>query len=248
MRIVCIADTHGLHGQFGLPDGDVLIHAGDSCNTGNKGDVVRFAKWLGKLPHQWKIVIAGNHDWFFQKQPDFARSYIEQNAIYLQDSGCEIEGLKFWGSPWQPWFMDWAFNLPRKGARLREMWNQIPFDTDVLITHCPPHSILDEVHPRIGGWDLEQQKGSGPLGCEELAIRLKAVCPKLHVFGHIHDSYGHLVKDGTTYVNASICDENYRPINRPVVLDVDVVEGQPKFAIIPPKVRKPKERISKEEL
>jgi len=219
MRIVCISDTHGLEGNFPVPDGDLLIHAGDLCNVGTERDVQHFAKWLSRLPHRWKVVIAGNHDWLFQKQAALARAYLEPGVIYLQDSGCEIEGLKLWGSPWQPWFMDWAFNLPRKGAALRAKWSQIPLDTDVLITHGPPCGILDQVLPPSAAPDSTAELASAHLGCEELAIRLQAIQPKLHVFGHIHGSSGSIEQDGTIYVNASICDESYRPINRAIVLD-----------------------------
>jgi len=148
-----------------------------------------------------------------------ARAYLEPDVIYLQDSGCEIEGLRFWGSPWQPWFMDWAFNLPRKGEKLRAKWNLIPMDTDVLITHGPPYGVLDEVRPRMTAWGPAEE-GSGHLGCEELAIRLAAVRPRVHVFGHIHDGYGIHKQAGTTYVNASICTEEYRPTNPPIVIDL----------------------------
>jgi hypothetical protein len=127
---------------------------------------------------------------------------------YLQDSGIEIDGLKFWGSPWQPWFCDWAFNLPRMGPDLREVWNKIPLGTDVLITHGPPHGVLDQVH------------GGDHLGCEELKNRLVSVKPQVHIFGHIHDSYGVAQSKTTTYVNPSSCDEQYRMRNQPIVLEL----------------------------
>lgn len=183
-------------------------------------EVHKFAKWLHRLPHKWKVVVAGNHDWFFQKQPEQARAYLKPDVIYLQDSGCEIEGLKFWGSPWQPEFMDWAFNLPRKGNRLREIWNKIPIDTDVLVTHSPPHGVLDQVRSRATGWG-DELGPSGPLGCEELANRLQVVKPRLHIFGHIHDGYGLIQVGETTYVNACICDEDYRPIHPAIAIDLD---------------------------
>ncbi len=230
MRLVCLSDTHGLHNSIHVPEGDVLIHAGDFCNTGTEREVHKFAKWLNRLPHRWKIVVAGNHDWFFQKQPELARAYLEPDVIYLQDSGCEIEGLKIWGSPWQPWFMDWAFNLPRRGAALREKWSQIPLATDILITHSPPHGTLDEVRSQSSAFEIETAS-SGPLGCEHLADRLPAVLPGLHVFGHIHDGHGHLVRDRTLHVNASICDERYEPIHHPIVVDVDLRAAQRVFEI-----------------
>lgn len=229
MRLVCLSDTHGLQDNFKVPEGDVLIHAGDFSNTGNERDVQKFAKWLDRLPHRRKVVIAGNHDCLFEEQPDLARAYLEPDVTYLQDTGCEIGGLRFWGSPWQPWFMDWAFNLPRNGPIIRERWNLIPMDTDVLITHGPPHGILDQVRPQKGGWGPEGDSGSDPLGCEELAIRLHAVRPRLHVFGHIHDGYGHLEREGTLFVNASICDERYRPVNLATIVDLE--PGNPSVSI-----------------
>ncbi|MDP2877638.1 MAG: metallophosphatase domain-containing protein [Holophaga sp.] len=180
MRLICLSDTHGEQDRFKVPDGDVLIHAGDFSGLGTEREVHKFAKWMKRMPHRWKIVIAGNHDRFFEKQPEMARAYLEPDVIYLQDSGCQIEGVHFWGSPWQPWFMDWAFNLPRKGEKLREKWNLIPMDTDVLITHGPPHGILDEVRPCMTAWGMAEE-GSGPLGCEELAIRLAAARRQLHL-------------------------------------------------------------------
>lgn len=208
-----------------VPNGDVLIHAGDFCNTGIERDVHKFAKWIRSLPHRWKIMVAGNHDRFFQQQPELARAYLDSGVIYLEDSGCEIEGLHFWGSPWQPWFMDWAFNLPRKGPQLRERWGLIPSETDVLVTHCPAFGVLDQVHPKG-----QTDSGTGPLGCEELAARLQHLRPRLHIFGHIHDSYGCLWQGQTLAVNASICDEDYRPVHKPVVIDWDSKGSKPAIA------------------
>ena len=136
VRIVCISDTHTLHRQVTVPDGDVLIHAGDICNHGTRGEVKQFVSWLGELPHRHKIFIAGNHDWPFDKHGRHAHHWIK-HGTYLQDTAIMIEGLKFYGSPWQPEFCNWAFNLPR-GKRLEFVWSSIPDDTDVLITHTPP--------------------------------------------------------------------------------------------------------------
>jgi predicted phosphohydrolase len=110
MRIVCVSDTHGYHELTRVPGGDVLVHAGDVCRHGGLEDVDDFNRWLGKLPHRHKIVICGNHDWCFQEKPAEARARLT-NAIYLEDSGCEIEGLTFYGSPWTPLFCDWSFML-----------------------------------------------------------------------------------------------------------------------------------------
>lgn len=210
MRLVCISDTHMAHKGFSIPDGDVLIHAGDATSTGTSDEVARFLAWFASQPHRHKILIAGNHDWLFQRFPDMSDQLLAKNPgiTYLEDSGTEIEGVKFWGSPWQPWFLDWAFNLPRKGVRLREVWNQIPLDTDVLITHGPPFGIRDQVH------------GGEHLGCEEMKIRLAAVKPHVHIFGHIHDSYGVAQSKTTAYINACTSTEAYRALNRPIVVDL----------------------------
>lgn len=209
MRLVCISDTHNSHKAMNLPEGDVLIHAGDATGQGLTLEVERFLAWFASQPHAHKILIAGNHDWLFQRHPDMAAQLLAAHAgiTYLQDSGVEIEGVKFWGSPWQPWFCDWAFNLPRKGSAIRETWNKIPLGTEVLITHGPPHGVLDQVH------------GGQHLGCEELKIRLEAILPRVHIFGHIHDAYGVAQSKATAYVNACSCDEEYRPTHRPIVLD-----------------------------
>ena len=197
MKIVCLSDTHMEHEQLAVPDGDVLIHAGDSTYRGAVPELVRVNAWLGTLPHRHKIIIAGNHDWLFETDPSLAESLMT-NAIYLRDSATSIAGVKFYGAPWQPWFMDWAFNLQR-GAEIKRKWDLIPTDTDVLITHGPPQGILDIVPDYRTGLDIN-------VGCEELAPAIARVKPKLHIFGHIHEGYGQLERDGVTYINAANCD------------------------------------------
>lgn len=128
-RLVLISDTHNQCKSLAIPDGDVLVHAGDGTESGDFRGVAAFLAWMERQSHPRKIFIAGNHDWMFERDPNIAQMMLRDsypNITYLQDSGCEIGGLNFWGSPWQPWFMNWAFNLPRKGAKLREKWNQIP--------------------------------------------------------------------------------------------------------------------------
>jgi predicted phosphodiesterase len=210
MRIVFLSDTHNHH-DFGIPAGDVLVHAGDATGTGTVAQVERFLQWFAALPHRRKLFIAGNHDWLFQRQPDLAASMLAEypGIDYLQDSGVQVDGLGFYGSPWQPEFCQWAFNLPRRGQGLRDAWARIPEAVDVLITHGPPHGLLDQV------------RGGEHLGCEELSVRVAAARPRIHVFGHIHDSYGVARQGPTLFINASVCDEAYRPGNRPVVVEVE---------------------------
>lgn len=206
-KIVCLSDTHNYNEQIPVPDGDILIHAGDATIHGTIDEIVFFNEWFASLPHRYKIFVAGNHDWLFETNPRLARSLLGDNIIYLQDSFVEIERLKIYGAPWQPWFFDWAFNL-RRGAEIAEKWKLIPDDTGILITHGPPHGILD----RTPSGDLA--------GCEELLKRVEAIKPKLHIFGHIHCSYGTIEKFDVKFVNASNCDESYNPINPPIIIDL----------------------------
>lgn len=210
MRLICISDTHRAHRNLILPDGDVLIHAGDATGKGGLDEVASFLFWFSSQPHPHKILIAGNHDWLFQTHPNLAAGLLDDcpDITYLQDSGIEIEGIKLWGSPWQPWHLDWAFNLPRNGRLLREAWEQIPIETDVLITHGPPHGTLD------------RNFSGDHVGCEALTQRLALVEPRLHVFGHIHSGYGKVQRGPVTYVNACICADAKKPLNKPTVVDL----------------------------
>lgn len=206
MRIVCVSDTHGGHRDLVMPPGDLLIHAGDITRRGELETVRDFNDWLGSLNHLYhhKVVICGNHDFAFQERPHAARSLIT-NAVYLEDGGVTVGGLTVYGSPWQPWFGGWAFNLER-GPALAAAWAKIPDGTDVLITHGPPAGILD----RTNRGEL--------VGCRDLFDRVWEVRPRLHVFGHIHEAAGRADIDGTTFVNASW----YQGLGGPVVVEWDV--------------------------
>jgi Icc-related predicted phosphoesterase len=199
---------HALTKGLVVPDGDVLVIAGDICLCGQRAELKRFNHFLAGLPHPHKVFIAGNHDWpLYHASPRQIRSLVNQ-ATYLQDSGITINGIKFRGSPWQPAFFNWAFNLPI-GKALADKWELIPEDTDVLITHGPPYQILDTL---VSGKQV---------GCVDLKQAVERLKPKVHIFGHIHEGYGRLEQDGTTYVNASVCKVNYQPINPPIVVDLN---------------------------
>lgn len=213
MRIVCISDTHSMHDDIKeIPDGDILVHAGDCLGRGSIFDLEDFNVWLGEQTHPHKILIAGNHDWCFQTRPEEARDMVT-NAIYLEDSGVSIGGLKFWGSPVTPTFRNWAFNRDR-GSEIAKHWALIPDDTDVLITHGPPHGILDMVMQN----DMELE-----VGCEDLKERIDQLSLKAHIFGHIHESYGSdtRAKDGMIFVNACSCTKAYQAVNAPIIIDVE---------------------------
>jgi predicted phosphodiesterase len=209
-RLVLLSDTHSRHDELDVPGADILIHAGDATWTGTYNQIRAFGKWLRALPHPLKLVVAGNHDWGFETAPAAARRAIgdgRDGLVYLQDSGITVNGVKFWGSPWQPAFQNWAFNLPRGSEALGRWWTAIPNQTDVLITHGPPSGILDAVD-------------SMHLGCELLLQRVKELQPRLHIFGHIHEGAGICESGGTTFVNASICDAQYQPTNPIRVVDL----------------------------
>jgi Icc-related predicted phosphoesterase len=203
ISIVAISDTHGFHDAVDIPAGDILIHAGDLTRHGEMADVREFNDFLGGLPHPVKIVIAGNHDFCFESDPEMCRTHLT-NAIYLQDQAVTVEGIRFYGSPWQPWFFDWAFNLQR-GPEIREKWDLIPEDTDVLITHGPPFGHGDRT---IRGERV---------GCQDLLEVVEQIQPKVHIFGHIHEGHGLTHNEHTTFINASICGVSYRPKNTPTL-------------------------------
>jgi predicted phosphodiesterase len=187
----------------------VLVHCGDFTMTGRLDEIAGFAAWLAPLPHRHKVVIAGNHDFGFERMPEAARATLG-SVTYLEDAGCTIDGVTFYGSPYQPWFFDWAFNFPRDddGSAARERWAMIPDGVDVLLTHGPPRDIRDAV-----------ARSGEHVGCPQLLARVRAIRPAIHAFGHIHEGYGTETSDGTQFVNASICDERYRVVNAPIVVD-----------------------------
>lgn len=207
MRFVAISDTHGKH-QFELPEGDVILHAGDVSSRGLKAEVERFMDWFCGLDYRYKIFIAGNHDFFFEQAPQAEiEAMIPQDLIYLNDSGVEIEGIKIWGSPIQPWFYDWAFNRQR-GPEIQKHWDLIPEDSDIVITHGPVFGILDRT-------------ASGQVvGCEDLLPVIQRIAPKVHLCGHIHEAYGTRQVGETLFINASILDLRYTIAHDPVVFDV----------------------------
>ena len=202
MQLVIISDTHGRHNSVNIPAGDVLIHCGDVCGRTSESSVMKFAKWFDAQPHKHKIVIAGNHD------KHMSREYFSE-ATYLQDSGIEIDGVYFWGSPWTPTFFDWYW-MKDRGNDIAERWELIPHKTDVLITHGP---AADTGRLSRAGRGVD-------VGCEDLENAIMQTKPKLHCFGHIHEGYGVHGDDGVEYVNASICNLQYEPVNAPVLFTI----------------------------
>ena len=218
MKITVISDTHNKHHEVTslLPGGDLLIHAGDATSRGYSDEISDFLKWFNGLDnYTHKVFIAGNHDWGFQDRPDMCQELLKffPKVSYLQDN-LEVIGedyataVKIYGSPWQPEFYNWAFNLPRQGWELEVKWNGISPDTDILITHGPAWGHLDTVRGQTGN-----------LGCEVLSERLKSLKPKIHVFGHIHTGYGYKFDGDTHFFNAAVLDEQYYFTQKPFTVE-----------------------------
>jgi Icc-related predicted phosphoesterase len=233
MRLVVISDTHGKHGDLPnpLPEGDVLIHAGDYSVFGEYDETKEFLDWFVKHPHKHKIIVFGNHEVGICPQmhahlkviPGMFRKEIEEyiktttmmltyknRVTYLFDKGIEIDGIKFWGSPWcggdRCVMGRWGFYIEDDDYR-KSKFDMIPDDTHVLITHSPPKGILDTAH-------------GTSLGCPVLADRVEEIKPPVHVFGHIHDSFGCHPTEHTDYYNCSNLNEAYKVVNPVTVIDV----------------------------
>lgn len=232
MKTILISDTHGAYEHLEIPEADVLVHAGDITRYGSSRELIPFRKWLNTLPIKHVIITPGNHDLTFERNPAKARRRLflqtdsekPENApeIHLLiDSGCEIDGKTFWGSPYTRGLFKnsfWAFGASDENM-LKFRWEKIPDRTkippaglDLLVTHSPPRNIrdktiFDDIHA-----------GSISLTAE-IFDRIK---PRRHVFGHIHEGYGieERYTEGITFYNASIMNEKYEPVNKPMVIDI----------------------------
>jgi Icc-related predicted phosphoesterase len=224
LQIHALSDTHTRHRHFTMPGGDILIHSGDATSQGRLSETIEFLNWFGDQDYAHRIFVPGNHDMIFEENPTLmAEECKNRGIILLNDSGCEVEGIKIWGSPIQPWFYDWAFNRRRTkeeadkfgGGFIKDHWDLIPADTEILVTHGPPKGILDYV-PRPWG-EMEH------VGCDELLAKIYQTQVKLHIFGHIHYAAGYKYLDGRTFVNAASLSEAYTPTKgnpRRIVKDV----------------------------
>jgi Icc-related predicted phosphoesterase len=224
--ITVISDTHGKHIQItdDLPGGDILICSGDISSMGYEHEIREFCSWFDKLnSYNHKIFIAGNHDWGFQDIPETSKEIVDlyKNINYLQDEliciaknedAFDYESMiKIYGSPWQPEFHNWAFNLPRNSPEMWEKMLEMPLDTDILVTHGPAFGILDTTE-----WDRSKN-----LGCEMLTERIAQIKPKIHVCGHIHSGYGYKFDGTTHFFNAAVLGERYTYQNKPFSFEWD---------------------------
>jgi Icc-related predicted phosphoesterase len=164
------------------------------CRRRDTRRLHRFFGWLESMPHEHKILVAGNHDSLFQHFSTLIRKRVPKSVTYLEDSGMTIGGLKFWGSPWTPGYPWMAFTYRAIEAN-ETRWSCIPNDTNILVTHGPPHGIFDR--------DIRGQH----IGDQLLLERVEVVQPSLHLFGHVHNQNGRIDTNGTTFVNAAIGDD-----------------------------------------
>jgi Icc-related predicted phosphoesterase len=222
VKLVFISDTHNRHKKVVVPPCDILIHCGDFSGQGMRTEVRDFFSWFAKQDQAInKVLIAGNHDKSFD--PKFFDQYGSKDWLedlkkeynsaftYLENESVNIWGLNIWGSPITPWFHGdhWAFNKHR-GEDSRQVWQNIPRDTDIIITHGPVAYKVDYTD------DKEYA------GCEDLRYVVKMIKPKIHACGHIHEAYGVDEDAFTKYINASICNHRYEPINKPIEVTVEV--------------------------
>lgn len=207
--IVCVSDLH--EHLVEIPSCDLLVIAGD-VSFAAKDDLTakhaflagRFKDWLDELPAAEIVLVAGNHDQSIEAwgMPEGLRCH------YLQDTAVELHGLRIWGTPWQPWFYDWAFNAPRFDGEdfLASKFDAIPEGTDIVVGHGPPHDVGDRT------------PDGTHVGSTAMTATLERVRPRLMVCGHIHSAYGRYRLGDTEVINAALVDEDYRPVNAPVAV------------------------------
>jgi len=201
MKILALSDTHKKHEYIKLEESDILLHAGDysSSRFTMKKDFINFIKWFEKQPAKYKIFISGNHDFMTYKNKEESLKIIKDSGlIYLEDNSIVIDGLKIHGSPWTPPFYNWAYM--EEENYLFELYEKtIDNDIDILLTHGPAYGILDKV-----------QQGEH-VGSKALKTKIKDLKNlKLHIFGHIHESYGHEKFGNIDFYNVSSVKLNYQ--------------------------------------
>ena len=196
LKFIAISDTHGCHRQLTLPKGDVLLHAGDVCNQGDKNHIEDFLEWIKDLDFEHKILIRGNHDIDLKTKTSLLDLEMPKGVIQLDHSGVEINDIPIWGIPFP---LNWRSRT----------WNTIPNNTQILMTHQPPYSILD--NPPY----------SPSIGNKKLLEKVKTIQPKVHLFGHIHASYGKKETENTLFLNASAYKASKNKIiNEPFVFEL----------------------------
>ena len=233
IKTTFISDTHTLHKRLNLPGGDLCCFTGDYMGSGYVvQEMMDFIDWLVEHvspKYKYVVLVAGNHDRLLEAYPDYQVKDMfgrKDNIIYIKDETVELDfgekgKLKISGTPFQPFFCSWAFNV-KDSDKLQFIFdNVVEEDIDILLTHCPVFSILDQTHEPKPYFN---STGEEHLGSIELynVLQSRQKPPRYHCFGHIHGDGGKHVKIGeTTYINASICNEAYKPVNSIVTLEID---------------------------
>lgn len=230
MKLVVISDTHTMHKKLTIPECDVLIHCGDFTHQGKYWKVKDFLGWFNEQPGKRKVLIAGNHEQTFDRDHGAYNAACRDLACnlydsidYLENQELVIDGIKFYGTPWTPWFYDWGFNgiidrnLPftHNGSRgLTKVYSEIPKDVQVLICHGPPNQVLD--------WSERGDERTGSVEMRKLTSGGDLLQLRLYLCGHIHESRGVEVCDGgITFINASSLSRDYETMRQPFIVHLD---------------------------
>lgn len=216
VMIAALADLHGYLPKQ-VPDCDVFVIAGDVCLDiygGRKGPQAQamwlydeFWPWARALPMP-VVMTWGNHDWI--GEPVHGYASLAENVHVVVDGSVTVAGVKFWCSPWTPPFFNWAFMRPE--PELAELYETVPDDVDVMVTHGPPYMMCDRT--------LES-KYAGSKALRDAVGRLQ---PQLLLCGHIHEARSEAGYGRTRVVNCSYVDAAYRPVNGFWIGDVEAKE------------------------
>lgn len=202
--IHALSDSHNGHSELILPSGDILIHCGDFCIKGTYTEAESFIKWFGKQNYKYKILVMGNHDRKAKTHPDILTLIEDYGIIRLHEDNSYImvEGLKLWGGQFVPACKNGEYLHNSADPEVRkEAWKNMPDDLDILITHVPPKSVLD------------LNCSFEPIGCDFLLEAVKEKKPRVHLFGHVHESAGSLYHNKETkFYNCAVRNYQYKII------------------------------------
>lgn len=211
-KLCFISDTHTYHNQIDTKSGDILIHSGDATFMGRRDELRDFIDWYSKQDYKHKIYVPGNHDVGLENDyEERSKWFREAGIVLLNDQSVTIEGLKIHGSPITPTFGRWSF-MKDRGYDIRQHWDLIPGDTDILVTHGPAYGFGDIVYGMYGP--------SEHVGCEDLYSKILDVQPKIHAYGHIHKGAGCINMGSTEFINASMLDEHYKVAHKPIFREI----------------------------
>jgi hypothetical protein len=225
MKAWFISDTHNRHRGLEIPaDVSAVFHCGDESHLGsplrNQPECRAFFEWYTSLPIEHKFFVPGNHSTAFGQGLVTPDEY--PSVRFLVHAGCEWEGLKIFGTPYTPLFFNWAYMKPR--PELDAVWQTIPDDTDILLSHGPPKGILDVTRD----W---RTRAPIHVGSRSLTRHvLERIQPKLHAFGHIHDepeidNFGIVDQQGIRFINCSCCDLSGKLKNHGIVVDLEELKS-----------------------